>query len=53
LLSQGESRYRRYHDKSWSLTDCISMELLRQRRLSDVASTDRGFRQAGFRVLMP
>jgi uncharacterized protein len=52
LVLQGESRYRRYRDKSWSLTDCISMEVMEERGLAEVATADKDFAQAGFRVLM-
>ena len=52
LLASGEARYRKYSDKSWSLTDCISMEVMRQSRIREVASSDRHFTQAGFRVLL-
>ena len=52
LLAAAEARYRRHHDKNWSMTDCISMEVMRQRRIKDVATTDRGFARAGFNVLL-
>lgn len=52
LLSLAEARYRRYSDKFWSLTDCISMEVMRARKVHDVATTDHGFEQAGFRLLL-
>lgn len=52
LVLAGEARYRRFADKSWSLTDCISMEAMRRSRVRDVATTDRHFEQAGFRVLL-
>lgn len=53
LLGAGEARYRRHADKAWSLTDCISMVFMQERRIRDVATLDRGFTQAGFHVLMP
>jgi uncharacterized protein len=52
LLQKGEDRYREHDDKSWSLTDCTSMVVMRRRRISDVATTDLHFTQAGFRILM-
>lgn len=52
LIYAAEARYRRHSDKNWSMTDCISMEVMRQRRIREVATSDRGFEQAGFRVLM-
>jgi uncharacterized protein len=52
LLSAAERRYRAHEDKTWSLTDCIGMELMRSRKLERAATTDAGFQQAGFRVLL-
>ncbi len=48
----GEARYREHTDKSWSMTDCICMDLMRERNVSDVATSDRGFAQAGFEILL-
>lgn len=52
LLRRAEVRYARHLDKSWSLTDCHSMEFMRERRIREVATTDIGFEQAGFRCLL-
>jgi hypothetical protein len=52
LVTLGERRYRKYHDKSWSLTDCISMEVMLERGLDEVATSDLHFQQAGFHILM-
>lgn len=52
LLRRGEARYRRFSDKTWSLTDCISMEVMLERRLRDAAAHDVHFEQAGFRALL-
>jgi hypothetical protein len=52
LLSAAERRYQAHEDKTWSLTDCIGMELMRSRKLERTATTDVGFQQPGFRVLM-
>jgi uncharacterized protein len=38
---------------SWSLTDCISFEVMRARGISDALTGDHHFAQAGFRVLLP
>ena len=51
LLRRAERLYRRHQDENWSLTDCLSMELMRARKVTEVATSDGGFRQAGFRVL--
>ena len=52
LLAAAEARYRRFADKNWSLTDCISMEVMAARKLVEIATTDHGFTQAGFRPLL-
>jgi len=52
LLLRGEARYRAHADKTWSLVDCISMEVMQERKIHEVATADRHFEQAGFRILM-
>ena len=44
--------YKARPDKGYSLTDCLSMTAMRDRRLSDVLTTDRHFEQEGFVALM-
>lgn len=39
-------------DKAWSLTDCISFELMRSRGLTEALSADTHFNQAGFNALL-
>jgi uncharacterized protein len=51
-LLRAEVRYAGHPDKSWSLTDCHTMEAMRSRRARDIATSDRGFSQAGFRCLL-
>jgi uncharacterized protein len=48
----GWALYRARADKSWSLTDCISFSLMRERRVDDALSSDHHFEQAGFRILL-
>ena len=52
LLARSEKRYGAHLDKTWSLTDCISMELMAERGCTEAATPDKHFGQAGFRVLM-
>jgi len=52
LIARAETLYRGHPDKTWSLTDCASMEIMRDQRILEVATTDRGFAHAGFRVLL-
>jgi uncharacterized protein len=44
--------YEARSDKAWSLTDCASIDLMRERRISDALAHDRHFAQAGFRALL-
>ena len=43
--------YEARPDKGYSLTDCISMQTMRQEGLSEVLTNDRHFEQEGFRAL--
>ncbi len=51
-LEAGIRLFGSRHDKSWSLTDCISFVVMQERQLSDALTTDHHFSQAGFRPLM-
>ena len=51
-LLRAEARYRAHADKSWSVTDCMSMDVMSTRRVREIATLDSGFTQAGFRVLL-
>ena len=51
LLLEGLDLYERRIDKEYSLTDCISMQVMRREGLTDVLSNDHHFTQEGFRVL--
>jgi predicted nucleic acid-binding protein len=39
-------------DKRWSLTDCVTFSIMKDRSLVDALTTDSHFEQVGFRVLM-
>ena len=39
-------------DKSWGMTDCVSMILAEERKARDVFSADHHFEQAGFNILL-
>ena len=39
-------------DKEWSLTDCVSFLVMRDRAITQALSTDAHFTQAGFEVLL-
>ncbi len=44
--------YQSRPDKGYSLTDCISMTVMRERDISDALTHDNHFRQEGFNVLL-
>jgi predicted nucleic acid-binding protein len=48
LFEQGWQLFQRYDDKSYSLTDCISFEVMRQLNLTIALTFDHHFTQAGF-----
>jgi uncharacterized protein len=52
LLIQALTLYQSRSDKTWGLTDCISFVVMQQQNLTDAATGDRHFVQAGFRALM-
>lgn len=52
LFAAGLVLYRARRDKRYSLTDCISMVVMRGRALEQVLTQDRHFRQEGFATLL-
>jgi len=52
LFESGLKLHRERNDKEWSLTDCISFQLMRQRDLSRALAFDAHFEQAGFEALL-
>jgi predicted nucleic acid-binding protein len=44
--------YRNRLDQEWSLTDCISFEVMRQMRITHALTADHHFEQAGFFALL-
>jgi predicted nucleic acid-binding protein len=51
-LLRGLDLYKARSDKSYSLTDCVSMMTMRERNITDVLTHDRHFAQEGFRLLL-
>jgi len=49
-FQDGLALYRARPDKGYSLTDCISMETLRSRGITEVLTNDTHFAQEGFRA---
>lgn len=51
-FSRSLAFYKARPDKGYSLTDCGSMLLMRERRLSEALTSDRHFEQEGFIALL-
>jgi predicted nucleic acid-binding protein len=41
-----------YADKRWTLTDCVSFVIMRERYVSEALTGDKHFEQAGFVALL-
>ncbi len=52
LWSKGWALYEQRLDKAWSLTDCISLEVMREQKIHYALTSDRHFVQAGFQALL-
>jgi hypothetical protein len=50
-FDRGLLLYSSRRDKEWSLTDCISFEVMREHRIESALTPDRHFIQAGFKAL--
>ncbi len=48
----GFALYQSRPDKQYSLTDCISMETMRQQGITDILTHDNHFTQEGFTILL-
>ena len=48
----GLAEYESRHDKEWSLTDCLSFVVMRERGINQALTADHHFEQAGFTALM-
>ena len=51
-FDEGVELYSSRTDKNWSLTDCISFAVMRDRKIEAALTGDRHFEQAGFRALL-
>lgn len=52
LLDAGLHLYARRDDKEWSLTDCVSFVVMKERGIKEALTTDHHFQQAGFAALL-
>lgn len=46
------SLYEDRHDKTWSLTDCSSFQIMERRQIAESLTHDKHFQQAGFKSLL-
>ena len=49
-MRRGTDLYNARSDKGWSLTDCISFEVMREHGLTEALTADHHFTQAGFSI---
>jgi len=52
LYAKSFDLFAKRPDKQWSLTDCISFVVMKERQINEALTTDEHFQQAGFRALM-
>lgn len=52
LWQQSWTLYRERPDKAWSLTDCLSFQVMQGAGLANALTADDHFRQAGFRPVL-
>jgi predicted nucleic acid-binding protein len=52
LWIAGLELYESHMDKTYSMTDCISMVVCRRRRIRQVLTADRDFERGGFEILL-
>jgi len=50
VFFEGWAMFQKYDDKRFSLTDCVSFVIMKQRNLSIALTFDKHFSQAGFVV---
>ena len=52
LFSRALAIYEKYDDKEWGMTDCISITVMKENKLSVSFTTDNHFMQAGFEIVL-
>jgi predicted nucleic acid-binding protein len=52
LLDRALEIYSQHADKEWTLTDCTTFVVMRERGMADALTADHHFEQAGFRALL-
>ena len=52
MLKKAFDLYKKYDDKTWSLTDCLSFTIMNENKIKDALTFDKHFQQAGFHTLV-
>jgi predicted nucleic acid-binding protein len=52
LFAAAIALYKQMDDKQWSLVDCVSFVVMRERSIAAALTSDRHFIQAGFQALL-
>ncbi len=52
LFDESWNLYKDRIDKEWSLTDCTSIAIMSENRISTAFTSDHHFEQAGFKILL-
>lgn len=52
LFEKALAQYKRFADKSWSVTDCASFMIMESYRIESALTHDQHFVQAGFQALL-
>lgn len=50
LFQKGWQDFKKYYDKSFSLTDCLSFIVMKQKKIDKALTLDIHFKQVGFQV---
>ena len=51
-FQQAQAFFLKHADQAWSFTDCLSIRVMKDLRLSDALTKDTHFHEAGFVVLL-
>ena len=51
-FAAGLDLYRRRSDKTYSMTDCMSMALCKQQKIAEILTSDHDFQQERFTILL-
>jgi hypothetical protein len=52
IMDSALELYHQHADKQWTLTDCVSFVVMRDRGLNEALTQDHHFEQAGFTALL-